>query len=135
MRKRFTNNRSCDTERARSFGKSQTTFQSSDHYLRQFNIAGNNDFGFTQAEIFVGNDSGIAHIAAAVETPGVVIFGSSNINHWRPWTNAHYEIAYKKLPCQPCAGYFCKEFDAPECILSVDVKSVLEKIDKVLDIK
>ena len=89
----------------------------------------------SRAEIFIGNDSGIAHIAAAVETPGVVIFGSSNVNHWRPWTDARYEIAYKKLPCQPCAGYFCKEFDAPECILSVAVESVLEKIDKVLDTK
>ncbi len=89
----------------------------------------------SRAEIFIGNDSGIAHIAAAVETPGVIIFGSSNINHWRPWTNARYEIAYEKLPCQPCAGYVCTEFDEPKCILSVEVESVLEKIVKVLDTK
>ncbi|MEP7037831.1 MAG: hypothetical protein ABI891_05770, partial [Acidobacteriota bacterium] len=68
-------------------------------------------------------------------TPSVVIFGSSNINHWRPWTNGKSEIVYKKLPCQPCAGYFCKEFDEPKCILSVDVESVLQKIDKVLENK
>src|SRR5205807_547614 len=39
-----------------------------------------------RARLFVGNDSGIAHIAAAVGAPSVVIFGSSNRNHWRPWT-------------------------------------------------
>ena len=89
----------------------------------------------SRAEIFIGNDSGIAHIAAAVETPSVVIFGSSNINHWRPWTNGKSEIVYKKLPCQPCAGYFCKEFDAPQCILSVEIESVLEKIEKILEFK
>ena len=31
-----------------------------------------------RARLYVGNDSGIAHIAAAVNTPSVVIFGSSN---------------------------------------------------------
>lgn len=85
-----------------------------------------------RAEIFVGNDSGIAHIAAAVQTPSIVIFGSSNINHWRPWTDAPNEIVYEKLPCQPCAGYFCKEFDAPKCILSVKTESVIEAIEKIL---
>ncbi|MEP6903953.1 MAG: glycosyltransferase family 9 protein [Actinomycetota bacterium] len=89
----------------------------------------------SRAEIFVGNDSGIAHIAAAVQTPSVVIFGSSNINHWRPWTDAPNEIVYEKLPCQPCAGYFCKEFDAPKCILSVRTESVIEAIEKVLSKK
>ena len=86
----------------------------------------------SQADIFVGNDSGIAHIAAAVQTPSVVIFGSSNRTNWRPWTNAKHEIVYEKLPCQACAGYVCKEFDAPKCILSVKTKSVIEAIEKVL---
>jgi lipopolysaccharide heptosyltransferase II len=86
----------------------------------------------SRAVIFVGNDSGIAHIAAAVETPSVVVFGSSNINHWRPWTNAPHEIVYEKLACQPCAGYFCREFDAPQCILSVSTESVTEAIEKVI---
>jgi lipopolysaccharide heptosyltransferase II len=86
----------------------------------------------SRSSIFVGNDSGIAHIAAAVKTPSVVVFGSSNINHWRPWTDAPNEIVYEKLPCQPCAGYFCKEFDEPRCILSVKKESVIEAIEKVL---
>ena len=86
----------------------------------------------SRAQIFVGNDSGIAHIAAAVETPSVVIFGSSNINHWRPWTNAPHEIVYEKMPCQPCAGYFCKEFGEPECIKRVSVENVIAAIEKVL---
>ena len=84
------------------------------------------------AKIFVGNDSGIAHIAAAVQTPSVVIFGSSNRNHWRPWTEAPNEIVYENLPCQPCAGHFCKEFDAPKCILSVKTECVLQAIERIL---
>jgi heptosyltransferase-3 len=86
----------------------------------------------SKAKVFVGNDSGIAHIAAAVNTPSVVIFGSSNINHWRPWTDAPNEIVYEPFPCQPCPGYVCAEFGEPKCILSVSPDSVFEAIEKVL---
>ncbi len=86
----------------------------------------------SRAAIFVGNDSGIAHIAAAVGTPSVVIFGSSNIKVWRPWTNAPHEIVYEKFACQPCAGYFCQEFDEPRCILSVKPEGVIAAIENVL---
>jgi heptosyltransferase III len=33
---------------------------------------------------FVGNDSGISHLAAAAGAPGVVIFGPTNLERWRP---------------------------------------------------
>jgi heptosyltransferase III len=37
------------------------------------------------ASVFVGNDSGPAHMAAAFDVPSVVIFGSSNPAIWGPW--------------------------------------------------
>jgi lipopolysaccharide heptosyltransferase II len=85
-----------------------------------------------RAEIFVGNDSGIAHMAAAVQTPSVVIFGSSNRTHWSPWTNAPYEVVFEPFPCQPCPGYVCAEFGEPRCILSVKVESVIDSIERVI---
>jgi len=85
-----------------------------------------------RARLFVGNDSGIAHIAAAVHTPSVVIFGSSNVTHWRPWATAPSEVVREELPCQPCPGYFCAEFDAPECIRRVKVERVTVAIENVL---
>ena len=85
-----------------------------------------------RARLFAGNDSGIAHIAAAVGAPCVVIFGSSNIAHWRPWTTQPNEIVREEMPCQPCHGYFCAEFDQPECILRVPVDRVVAAIDRVL---
>ena len=86
----------------------------------------------SKAKIFVGNDSGIAHIAAAVETPSVVIFGSSNINHWRPWTNARHEIVFEKMDCQPCAGYVCEKYGKAECIRRVTVEQVIDAAERVL---
>ncbi len=87
----------------------------------------------SRARIFVGNDSGIAHIASAVQTPSVVIFGSSNRDHWRPWTDAPCEVVFEKFPCQPCKGYVCEAFDEPECILGVTVGSVESAIEKVIE--
>src|SRR5258706_1483012 len=82
--------------------------------------------------VFVGNDSGIAHIAAAAGAPCVVIFRSSNVSHWRPWTTQPNEVVREEMPCQPCHGYFCAEFEKPECILRVPFERVVGAIDRVL---
>lgn len=86
----------------------------------------------SRSRLFVGNDSGIAHIAAAAGAPCVVIFGSSNVAHWRPWTTNPNEVVREEMPCQPCHGYFCAEFEKPECILRVPVERVVAAIDRVL---
>ncbi|MFZ1701447.1 MAG: glycosyltransferase family 9 protein [Pyrinomonadaceae bacterium] len=86
----------------------------------------------SKACVFVGNDSGIAHIAAAVGTPSLVIFGSSNRDHWRPWTDAPNEIVFEEVACQPCPGYECKEFGEPRCILTVLPERVFSAINNLL---
>ena len=76
----------------------------------------------SRASIFIGNDSGIAHIAAAVNTPSVVIFGSSNVNHWRPWTNAPNEIVHRASASE-------------DAIKQITVESVTEAVERVLRAK
>jgi len=84
-----------------------------------------------RAQLFVGNDSGIAHMAAAVNTPCVVVFGSSNVAHWRPWTTNKNEVVREEMKCQPCHGYFCAEFEKPQCILRIPVERVVAAIDRL----
>jgi len=86
----------------------------------------------SRARLFVGNDSGIAHMAAAVETPAVVIFGSSNRAHWGPWATRPAEMVFEELECQPCHGYYCEKFEQPECIERVPVERVMAAIERVL---
>ena len=53
---------------------------------------------------FVGADSGVMHIAAAVATPVVAIFGPSNHAAWAPWTPASRSIVVRSAPeCSPCS--------------------------------
>jgi heptosyltransferase III len=87
-----------------------------------------------RATLFVGNDSGVAHVAAAVQTPQVVVFGSSNVAHWRPWSSAPAEVVREEMPCAPCPGYTCAEFDAPECIRRVPVERVVAAVGRVLEV-
>jgi len=89
----------------------------------------------SNAKLFVGNDSGIAHIAAAVNTPTVVIFGSSNRDHWRPWTDAPNEIVFNSFDCQPCPGYECAVYGEPRCILGISAEQVAAAVDRVLSEK
>jgi len=42
--------------------------------------------------VFVGNDSGPMHIAAALGCPVLAIFGSSNPDVWHPWTRNVYRV-------------------------------------------
>jgi heptosyltransferase-3 len=66
------------------------------------------------AALFIGNDSGPAHMAAAFGIPSVVLFGSSDPDIWRPWKT-------ESIVLTDTAG-----------IQGIRVSAVLEAIDQVL---
>ncbi|HLM59750.1 MAG TPA: glycosyltransferase family 9 protein, partial [Pyrinomonadaceae bacterium] len=53
----------------------------------------------SQIDLLVSNDMGLAHVASAVGTETLVIFGPTNPHTTRPW-NA--DIIYKNVECSPC---------------------------------
>lgn len=56
------------------------------------------------ADLFIGADSGVMHIAAATGTPVVSIFGPSNPAAWRPWTaGANAAVLSSGVECSPCS--------------------------------
>jgi ADP-heptose:LPS heptosyltransferase len=83
------------------------------------------------AGLFVGNDSGPAHIAAAFAVPTIVVFGSSNSRAWRPWKTPHI-VVETAWDCKPCPGDRCYAFDEPRCILSVEAEAVCNAIERLL---
>jgi len=58
------------------------------------------------ADLFIGNDAGPMHLAAAVGTPTVAIFGLSNSDAWGPYTGnrpgSKAIVVKQDLPCMPC---------------------------------
>jgi ADP-heptose:LPS heptosyltransferase len=83
------------------------------------------------AALFVGNDSGPAHIAAAFGVPTIVVFGSSNSKAWRPWKTPHV-VVETDWECKPCPGDRCYAFDEPRCILSVEAEAVCAAIERLM---
>lgn len=58
----------------------------------------------TGADLFIGADSGVMHIAAAAGTPVLSIFGPSNPDAWRPWTGGAPATALSSgVECSPCS--------------------------------
>ncbi len=58
--------------------------------------------------LFVGNDSGPMHLAAAVGTPVVAAFGPSDAGTYHPWSVPH-RIVQLGLPCSPCDFVNCSK--------------------------
>ncbi len=83
------------------------------------------------ASLFVGNDSGPAHIAAAFGVPCAVIFGSSSSKVWGPW-RARSEVIETEWECKPCPGDRCYAYDEPRCILSVEQSRVEQAVARLL---
>ena len=83
------------------------------------------------ATLFVGNDSGPAHVAAALGVPCVVLFGSSDSAAWRPWKTAS-RVVETQWGCKPCPGDRCYEFDEPRCILTVRRSTVSQAVSELL---
>lgn len=88
------------------------------------------------ARLFVGNDSGPAHMATALARPVVVIFGSSSSPIWGPWpppaSNPGSRVVQNQFACNPCPGDHCYQFAQPECILSVSFDQVRDAVAEVL---
>ncbi len=81
--------------------------------------------------LYVGNDTGTTHIAAALGKKIVVIWGSSDFKAWHPWGVKH-ALLKSELSCIPCPGYYCLHYPEPRCIRSIRVEPVLEAVKALL---
>jgi hypothetical protein len=72
---------------------------------------------------FIGNDSGLAHLAAFIGVPTVAIFGPSSPERWRPLGRAA-TIVKSPLACSPCFETDPERCTDRACLLSIAPESV-----------
>ncbi len=84
-----------------------------------------------RSALFVGNDSGIMHIAAAAGTPLVALFGPQSPVIFGPWS-LRARVIYKAFACSPCRQKFFRECKPssrrrPACMEAISVDEVFRE--------
>ncbi len=86
---------------------------------------------FDLCHVYVGNDSGPAHIAAGQGIPIVSIFsGTNDYRIWHPYSSK-LELLTHNVPCSPCEAEVCP-LGHHECMTQIPETAVLEKINLLL---
>src|SRR4030067_2066103 len=81
-----------------------------------------------RCRLFITNDSGLMHIAAALNVPVIAIFGSTSPERTGPYGKGHH-IIYKNVECSPCLKRECPtDFKCMELISVDEVYSRAEKM-------
>ena len=89
-----------------------------------------------RAALFVGTDSGPAHLADAVGTPGVILYAphrglKAQVRKWKP-EGERFIALLPRRDCAECGEYPCPPARQQECAASIPVAEVLEAAEKLL---
>ena len=84
------------------------------------------------ASVAISNDSGLMHVAAALGTPTMGIFGPTSPYHWAPLNGLAATVVTKThVPCQPCHRPVCTMNDH-RCMRDIPAADVAEIAERVL---
>ncbi len=85
----------------------------------------------SECTLLVSGDSGPMHVAGAVGTPFVSIFGATAPEKYKP-ENAIGVAVQNVVPCSPCESYDCRNLSSPLCCLtSIPVEAVYEAVSSL----
>jgi ADP-heptose:LPS heptosyltransferase len=82
----------------------------------------------SRADMLLGNDSGIVHLAAALGIPTVALFGPSDVKKWRP-RGERVLIMRRVLECSPCVMATMKNCLHRSCLTGLDPVEVIQQLD------
>jgi heptosyltransferase-3 len=85
-----------------------------------------------QAKLVIAVDSAPVHIAAAMQTPVVAVFGPTNDYIWSPWRVPHRVVASDRHPCRPCHNAGCGGSGVSDCLLTLSTEPVLAAAKELL---
>jgi heptosyltransferase-3 len=87
-----------------------------------------------RARLFFGADSAPMHLAAAMGTPSIVIFGPTSEISWHPWMVRH-RIITGPCPERPCHRAGCNDSGISRCLEALSPQEVLTAMEEMLEEK
>jgi len=87
-----------------------------------------------KAKLFLGNDSGIAHLTATTETPAIVLFGPGDEKRWG---HEKHIIVRRNISCYPCKQnldkYKCtRGYSTCKVLQNIGVEGVIKEIKNLI---
>jgi len=77
-----------------------------------------------EAALYIGNDSGLTHLAAATGCPTIALFGASDPAVWRPLGD-HVRVIVSEVSCGPCHLKRRENIDCDRrCMSAISVERV-----------
>ena len=73
------------------------------------------------------------HIAAAVNTPVIALFGPTGESTWAPYGSNHIVLS-KALSCKPCRKGMCEGISLRDCMSAIKPNDVKEAVLKIIDL-
>jgi heptosyltransferase-2 len=90
-------------------------------------------FFISRCDLLITNDSGPMHMAAALKTPVVALFGPENADYFRPYTSPDlYRVIQKPVDCRPCNQASCR---TRLCLEAISAAEVVEKSLELLSVR
>ena len=86
-----------------------------------------------RARVFVGMDSAPMHIAAAMQTPTVALFGPSGEIEWAPWHTPARILTAPKFHCRPCGQDGCGGSKRSDCLAAITPAQVMAAVNDLLN--
>lgn len=81
--------------------------------------------------LFVTNDSGPMHVAAAYQVPTVAIFGPTRYKETSQWKNARSRIVRHEMDCSPCMKRECP-LGHHNCMKEITADEVIDAVKSIL---
>jgi heptosyltransferase III len=78
-------------------------------------------------------DSVPLHIASALKTPVVTMFGPTSEQNWGPWMHSKARVVAQKLSCRPCYQDGCAGSKMSDCLFTMPQNMILSALDEILD--
>lgn len=86
------------------------------------------------ARLMFTTDSGPAHLANALGTQTIVLFGAGNENNTAPYNAAlRTVVRLGQLSCEPCTKNVCMRYGLPQCLERLDTPLVTQIVKKGLE--
>lgn len=77
-----------------------------------------------RCDLYLGNDSGISHLAAAVGSHTLVLFGPTDPRIWAP-LGPKVTLLRGKAPCAPCRAEELRECHSLRCLQTIETEEVI----------